>query len=334
LLAFASQESVRAQTLSLNDVIDDLRPMLARAIGEHVQLETRLEEALAPIRADEGQLGQVLVNLAVNARDAMPGGGRLTIETATIELGDHPAPGEGELEPGRYVQLLVSDTGMGMDPEVVERAFDPFFTTKGPGEGSGLGLSSVYGIVVQAGGRASLYSEPGRGTTFRAVFPAAEPTEAPRARHESTELPRITREWTVLVVEDEPSLRAVTARILERAGYRVLTAASGPDALELEQQTPQPIDLVLTDVVMPEILGPQLAAILKERRPDVGVIFTSGFARSALERDEHKLEAPVLQKPLSASELLAQVARVLEERSERPPSSTPATGRSSSLRRR
>jgi DNA-binding NtrC family response regulator len=135
-------------------------------------------------------------------------------------------------------------------------------------------------------------------------------------------------------VEDEPSLRAVTARILERAGYRVLTAASGPDALELEQQTPQPIDLVLTDVVMPEILGPQLAAILKERRPDVGVIFTSGFARSALERDEHKLEAPVLQKPLSASELLAQVARVLEERSERPPSSTPATGRSSSLRRR
>jgi PAS domain S-box-containing protein len=312
LLAFASQESARAETLSLNEVIADLRPILTRTIGEHVRLETRLQEEISPIRADEGQLGQVLVNLAVNARDAMPGGGRLTIETANVELDEDAAQRQGELEPGRYVRLLVSDTGTGMAPEVVERAFDPFFTTKGPGEGSGLGLSSVYGIVVQSGGRASIYSEPGRGTTFRAIFPAAGAAEARPARHESIEVPQLTQERTVLVVEDEPSLRAVIARILARAGYRVLTAASGPEALELEQQTAERIDVVLTDVVMPEMLGPQLAAILKERRPDVRVIFTSGFARSALERED-ALEGPVLQKPLSASELLAQIARTLEE---------------------
>jgi PAS domain S-box-containing protein len=313
LLAFASQESMRAETLSLNEVIDDLSPLLARTIGEHVRLETRLDPGLDPIRADEGQLGQVLVNLAVNARDAMPGGGRLTIETANIELDDDAAREQGDLQPGRYVQLLVSDTGTGMPPDVVERAFDPFFTTKGPGEGTGLGLSSVYGIVALAGGRASLYSEPGRGTTFRAIFPAAELTAPGPSRRESTQVPQISTRRTVLVVEDEPALRAVTTRILERAGYHVLSAPSGTEALELEQATTERIDVLLTDVIMPEMLGPQLAALLKDRRPDIRVIFASGFARSALEHDEHELEGPVLQKPVSASELLSEIARSLEE---------------------
>jgi CheY-like chemotaxis protein len=243
----------------------------------------------------------------------MPGGGHLTIETSNVTLDEGAARRQGELEPGRYVQLLVSDTGAGMPPEVVERAFDPFFTTKAPGEGTGLGLSSVYGIVVQAGGYASIYSEPGRGTTFRAIFPALEVATARPSRHESTELPRIATKRTVLVVEDEPSLRAVTARILERAGYHVLAAANGPEALELEQSTLDHIDVLLTDVVMPEMLGPQLVAILKERRPDLRVIFTTGFAPSALERDEHELAGPVLQKPLSASDLLTQIARTLGE---------------------
>ena len=310
LLAFARQETVRPVPVSLNDVVSDLESMLRRTLGEHVVLETSLAPALGAVLADAGQLAQVLVNLAVNARDAMPDGGRLIIETANVEIA--PEPGS-DLAAGHGVRLRVTDTGAGMAPEVLEHAFDPFFTTKADTTGTGLGLSTVYGIVTQAGGRASLYSEPGHGTAFTATFPvtdapalpAAPPALAPAQGDEAGGR-------TVLLVDDQPALRAVTARILGRAGYDVLAAANGPEALELAE-TRERIDVLLTDVVMPEMLGQQLAELLRERRPTVRVIFISGFARPALEHGGRPLDGPLLQKPFSAGELLAQVAETLRQ---------------------
>jgi len=313
LLAFARQESVRAEPVSMNEVITDLLELLARTIGEHVQLETMLAPDLDRVLADEGQLGQVLVNLAVNARDAMPDGGTLVVETANVGLLEHDAREHAGLRAGPHVQLRVTDTGTGMAPDVLEHAFDPFFTTKASGEGTGLGLATVYGIVTQAGGRAALYSEPGRGTTFSAIFPAVHGARpAPEAVGTALVLPAGRHAPTVLLVEDQPALRAVTARLLGRAGYNVLTAASGPDALALAEATAGRIDLLLTDVVMPDMLGQQLAVLLRERRPEIRIIFTSGFARPALEHGGHQLEGPLLQKPFSAGELLAQVAETLD----------------------
>ncbi|MHB1572269.1 MAG: ATP-binding protein, partial [Solirubrobacteraceae bacterium] len=296
--------------VSLNDVVADLTPLLQRTLGEHVLLELALAPALRSIHADPGQLGQVLVNLAVNARDAMPEGGRLVIETRdiSIEPDDRERP---EIEPGEYVQLTVTDTGAGMAPDVLERAFDPFFTTKPAGTGTGLGLAGVYGIVVGAGGHAALYSEPGHGTTFRARFPAlCKPAAAPGPA-EPAEPPRAPRESTILLVEDQAPLRAITTRILERAGYRVIGAASGPEALELAETAPS-LDLVLTDVVMPEMLGQRLAELLRETRPQLRVVFASGFARPALEQAGRVLDGPLLQKPFSSQELLALIAGELE----------------------
>jgi len=314
LLAFARQESVHGEPVSLNDVIADVREMLGRMVGDGVTLELQLDPALCCTLGDAGQLGQILVNLAVNARDAMPDGGRLIIETANVTLDDQDAREREEITPGRYAQLRVTDTGTGMPAEVLEHAFDPFYTTKGSVAGTGLGLATVYGIVVQAGGRATLYSEVGRGTTFQAIFPAAD--EAPAAAAPQTEPVDAGAgdqdRATVLVVEDQGPLRAVTARILERGGYRVLTAASGPEALELAAGTSGSIDVLLTDVMMPEMLGQQLAEHLRERRPDIRVIFTSGFARRALEQGGRPLDGPLLQKPISAAELLARVADALE----------------------
>ena len=313
LLAFARQESVRAEPLSLNEVIVDVRELLARTIGEHVQLETALADDLHPVLADEGQLGQVLVNLAVNARDAMPDGGRLIIETANVTLDEDDTREDAGLRSGPHVQMRVTDTGTGLAPDALEHAFDPFFTTKAAGGGAGLGLATVYGIITQAGGRATLYSEPGQGTTFSAIFPAVDGTRPDRAVvGTALELAPGRRAPTVLLVEDQPALRAVTARLLGRAGYSVLTAGSGPEALEAARATPGQIDLLLTDVVMPDMLGQQLAVLLHEERPQIRVIFTSGFARPALEHGGHQLAGPLLQKPFSAGELLAQVADTLD----------------------
>ena len=309
LLAFARQESVENEAVSVNAVVADLEDMLRRALGDHIELETRLAPAIGTVMADPGQLGQVLVNLAVNSRDAMPEGGRLVIETANVEIADEPGFG---LAPGPGVQLRVSDTGCGMPADVLERAFEPFFTTKSETSGTGLGLATVYGIVTQAGGHARLYSEPGIGTTFSATFPAVDAPlppapAAPSAAAAGDHAPA----GTVLLVEDQAALRAVTARILSRAGYDVRAAASGPEALELAE-TGGPIDVLVTDVVMSEMLGQQLAERLRERRPGLPVIFTSGFARPALERGSPALDGPLLLKPFSAAELLALVAETLD----------------------
>jgi two-component system cell cycle sensor histidine kinase/response regulator CckA len=316
LLAFARQEAVRSEPIQLNDVITDLLELLRRTLGEHVLLETGLDAKLLSMKADPGQIGQVLMNLAVNARDAMAGGGKLTIETLNVRV-DEFATGDlgdlGDLAPGWYVELVVSDTGVGMPPEVVDHAFDPFFTTKTSGEGTGLGLATVYGVVIAAGGTISLYSEPGHGTVLRMLFPALDDADMPASPSETAPPPRVAGEHTVLVVEDQAPLQAITARILTRAGYRVLTAASGPEALGMADATTGRIDVLLTDVIMPEMLGQVVAQRMKRNRPDLKVIFTSGFARPALEQGRGVLDGPLLQKPVPAADLLTQIAAILAE---------------------
>lgn len=311
LLAFARQETVRSEPVLLNQVVADLGELIARTIGEHVQLETELAADLLRVQADPGQIGQVLVNLAVNARDAMPNGGRLRIQTENVWLDAQDARDRGRLDSGWHVELVVTDTGSGMAPEVMEHAFDPFFTTKAPGEGTGLGLATVYGIITGIGGAVSLYSEPGRGTTLRALLPALDASHLPAGAAAVEEAPRAEGQQTVLVVEDQAPLRAITARTLARAGYRVLTAGNGPEALSVAAGTTDRIDVLLTDVVMPEMLGTVLAHTMSQTHPEMKVVFTSGFARPALEHGGRALDGPLLQKPVAAAELLRQIAAVL-----------------------
>ncbi|MGI5243519.1 PAS domain S-box protein [Dactylosporangium sp. CA-139066] len=307
LLAFARREVIRPKPLDVNRVVEEVQQMLTRSIGEHISLATDLTEPLPAVVADPGQLEQVLVNLAVNARDAMPAGGHLTIDTGLVQLGDGQPEG---LRPGHYVRIRVSDTGTGMPREVLEQAFEPFFTTKPSGEGTGLGLATVYGIVVQAGGTVHIYSEPGIGTTISILLPAsdAEPIAA--------EAGRVARPpghgQTILVAEDEPALREVTTRILRRGGYTVLAAADGVAALQLAAEHGGPIDLLLTDVVMPGMLGRVLAERLLRTRPSTRVLFMSGYAQPVL-TSNGILDPGVhlLEKPFTGADLLHAVGEQL-----------------------
>jgi nitrogen-specific signal transduction histidine kinase len=314
LLAFARREVVRPRPLSLNDVVTDIEQMLRRSIGEHITLDVRLQPGLPSITADPGQLDQVLVNLAVNARDAMPRGGTLTIETRGLAVDRDYTAGRPHLRTGRYVRLRVSDTGTGMPPEVIERAFEPFYTTKPAGKGTGLGLATVYGIITAAGGDLSIYSEPGLGTTFTILMPTtdAQPAEA----EEAAEPPRSDyRPGTVLAVEDEPALRDVLRRILAGAGHEVLIAADGPAALDLAQQHAGPIDVLLTDVVMPHMLGRDLAERFLALAPGACVLFMSGYARPALDmQGTLDPDVTLVEKPFSKTQLLAAVQQCLERR--------------------
>ncbi len=308
LLKFARREVVRPRVLDLNEVIADSEGMLRSAIGEHITLITRPGEILPPVTCDPGQIEQLLVSLSVNARDAMPSGGNLVIDTASAHLavGDHP-----DLTPGDYVRLRVSDSGQGMTPEVVERAFEPFFTTKASGEGTGLGLATVYGIVTQAGGSVSLTSEPGLGTTVTVLLPAGA-VEEPVA---PTPEPVVTAGHgeTLLVVEDEAALRDVAGRILSGAGYHVLTADGGSQALELAALHDGVIDLLVSDVVMPGMLGKELAERLVDVRPDTRVLYMSGYAQPVL-ASQGTLDPGValLEKPFTAAALLSAVRRRLD----------------------
>ncbi|HTW07150.1 MAG TPA: PAS domain S-box protein [Acidimicrobiales bacterium] len=311
LLAFARREVVRPQLLSVNDVVAEVEQLLRRTIGEHVELGISLAEDLWPVLADKGQLEQVLVNLAVNARDAMPGGGTLTIETQNVTVDEVYAAGNPGASPGRHVQLRVSDTGVGMDRDVVQRAFEPFFTTKPKGEGSGLGLATVYGIITQSGGAAHIYSELGMGTTIRALLPATE--EVTRLADQTVERRPPGGGETILVVEDEEGMRDVTVRILTRNGYRVLTAANGPTALELAARHDGHIDLLVTDVVMPQMLGKEVADRMGELRPGTRVLYMSGYAQPVL-GSQRTLEEGVtlIEKPFSEATLLDKVREVLK----------------------
>jgi CheY-like chemotaxis protein len=284
--------------------------MLRRTIGEHVELAVRLAGALPPVMADPGHVEQVLVNLAVNARDAMPGGGTLSIETDAVEVDDAWSAGMPELQHGSHVRLRVSDTGSGMSQEVVRRAFEPFFTTKPKGEGTGLGLATVYGIVTQAGGNVRVYSEPGMGTTMTVFLPATglDATAAASA----PAAPQRGDGEVVLVVEDEPAMREVTRRMLARNGYQVVSAASGQEALATLTHRLDRIDLLLTDVIMPRMLGKELAERLLATRPETRVLYMSGYAQPILDAGERLPDGMLLiEKPFSEHTLLAKVQQAL-----------------------
>ena len=312
LLAFSSRQALKPVVLDLNHLVKNVGKMLRRLIGENIQFTTEPAADLDAVCADPGQLEQVLVNLAVNARDAMPTGGKLTIETANVEHDpDYAREREAALL-RRFVMLAVSDTGIGMDEATKARIFEPFFTTKEPGKGTGLGLATVYGIVQQSGGFIWVYSEPGHGTTFKIYLPQVEaPLEGRAVGAAPGDLPRGTE--TILLVEDAAAVRAVTRQVLERQGYTVLEAAHGAAALQTAAGHPGPIHLLLTDVVMPVLSGRQLADQLARLRPDAKVLYASGYTDDAVVR-HGVLEAGIsyLQKPFTADSLARKVREVLD----------------------
>src|SRR5512134_274354 len=313
LLAFSRQQVLDLRVLEVNGVVEGVRNMLGRLLGEDVDLALRLDPAAGCLKADAGQLEQVIMNLVVNARDAMPGGGRLTIETAAVDLDAAYAQAHEPLGPGPYVLLAVSDTGCGMTADVKARVFEPFFTTKGPHQGTGLGLSTVYGIVKQSGGFIWVYSEPGQGTTFKIYLPRvaerAAPAPAPHAPA------AVGGRETILLVEDDAAVRRSTTQLLERMGYTVLAAARGEAALAIVSGSSRAIDLLLSDVVLPDLSGPQLARLLDGLRPGIRVLFMSGYADAAIVR--HGIldaGASFLQKPAMPDALARKIREVLDNR--------------------
>ena len=317
LLAFSRKQILQPTALDLSALVAGMRQMLGRLIGEHVNLIFALASDLVAVRADAGQLEQVLMNLVVNARDAMPTGGRLTIETANVDL-DHSAGGPQVIvRAGSYVSLTVSDNGIGMSEETKQRLFEPFFTTKEQGKGTGLGLATVYGIVKQSGGHVSVYSEPGLGTTFKVYLPHADgqnevdtPVASDRAIAVGTE--------TVLVVEDEDAVRLLTCTILERAGYRVFDAANPRQAETLFAQDVDRFNLLVTDVIMPGDSGPALFARLERQRPDLKALYVSGYTNETItHQGQLKPGVEFLQKPFTAEALTQRVRKVLDHASSR-----------------
>jgi two-component system, cell cycle sensor histidine kinase and response regulator CckA len=310
LLAFARQEVIQPRVLNINDVVESVEQLLVRTLGEHVELITDLAANLDFVLADPGQIEQVLINLAVNARDAMPRGGKLTIQTTSTDI-DQTTVGHPELPPGRYVAIRVSDTGTGIPKDVVDRVFEPFFTTKPKGEGSGLGLATVYGVITQAGGRVRIYSEPGMGTIVTALLPITEQNPAAGVAAPPAE-PQRGHGETVLVVEDEAAMREVTRRILARNGYHVVAAASGHEALNMLASQLEHIDVLLTDVVMPHMQGKELADKISVLQPAARVVFMSGYtqgllgAQGVLEPGVHLIE-----KPFSEATLLTKLHEIL-----------------------
>jgi signal transduction histidine kinase/CheY-like chemotaxis protein len=310
LLIFARRDVIRPQVLNLDTVITTVEEMLHRTIGEHVELVTSLAGDLWPILADPGQMEQVLVNLAVNARDAMPAGGTLTIDTGNITVDADTIAGGSAARKGRNVRLRVSDTGTGMPTDVAQHVFEPFFTTKQDRGGTGLGLATIYGIVTQADGDIHIYSEPGRGTTFAITLPVT--AEAAIQVAEPVPYQRAPKGETVLIVEDEEALREVTRRIFTRNGYTVITAANGPEALRIAGGHPGEIHLLVTDVVMPHMLGKEVAEKMRLIKPEIEVVFMSGYARPVL-ASQGRLEPGValVGKPFSEADLLAVAGQVL-----------------------
>jgi len=302
---------LQPMVLSLNDLAQDIENMLVRLIGEDVQLRLGLSPGAGNVRADAGQIQQVLMNLVVNARDAMPTGGKLLLETANADLTEQYAELHQPVIPGRYVMLAVSDTGTGMDAETRARIFEPFFTTKEKGRGTGLGLSTVYGIVKQSGGYVWVYSEPGRGTTFKLYFPRVDaPAEIPAPPREAATL---TGTETILLAEDDEMLRPLAKGLLKKLGYTVLDAENAERALGLASAHAGPIHLLVADVVMPGASGRELARQLAESRPDTKVLYVSGYTDDAIVH--HGMLEPglnFLQKPFNPGALARKVREVLD----------------------
>jgi two-component system cell cycle sensor histidine kinase/response regulator CckA len=314
LLAFGRKQVLQPRKLSLSGVIREMEPMLRRLIGEHIRLDTRLAPGGCDIHADLGQIEQVVLNLAVNARDAMPDGGSLLfaieeVEVAATAAGSDPS---GELPPGPYVQLTVTDTGIGMGPEVLERLFEPFFTTKERGQGTGLGLATVHGIVHQSGGRIHAESEPGRGSRFTILLPRAQGIEEP-APAVWTGRRSSSGSEVVMLVEDEDNIREPAIEILESRGYLVLAAPDAAQALATAERHAGPIHILVTDVVMPGLSGSQLAEQLARRRPGLRVLYISGYPEDAI--SHHGVLHPeqhFLQKPFPPGQFLEKIREVLD----------------------
>ena len=313
LLAFSRRQIMAPRVLDLNEIVQGLSKMLRRLIGEDIELITVLAPDLGRVQADPGHVEQVITNLVVNARDAMPEGGRLVIETANVTLDRQYAKRHPGSPPGRYVMLAVSDTGVGMTQEVKAHLFEPFFTTKEQGKGTGLGLSTVYGIVKQHGGAVWVYSEPGKGATFKIYLPRFESVEADELDHGRVVQPPRGVE-TVFVVEDDQGVRLALVRILEQLGYRVLQASNGPDALRQAQEHRGPIHLLLTDVVMPRMSGKRLSESFADIHPESKVMFMSGYTDNfivhggILDKD-----VAFLQKPFTLEGVASQVRQVLDK---------------------
>jgi two-component system, cell cycle sensor histidine kinase and response regulator CckA len=312
LLAFSRQQPLAAIPLDLNPIVTAMEPMLRRLISEDIEIVTVLDTRLHRVKADPTQVEQVLMNLAVNARDAMESGGRLTIETGNVELDEAYAATHPDAEPGSFAMLAVSDTGHGMDAETLSHAFEPFYTTKAVGKGTGLGLATVYGIARQSGGHVAVYSEPGRGTTFKVYLPPTDqPDAGPVATDPSHDRGRGSE--TIVLVEDEPSLRSVIHDLLREGGYTVIVGESPEASVEAAEAHAGPIHLVLTDLVMPGISGSKAAARVRGAHPGAKVLYMSGYTSSGAGHQGGLPQGhPFLQKPFSIDVLLRKVREVLD----------------------
>ena len=311
LLAFSRKQIIEPKVLDLNTVVGDMGRLLQRVIGEDVEMELNLSRSLGRVKADPHQIGQVLMNLVVNARDAMPAGGKLTITTDNIVLDETYARMHLGVGVGRHVMLAVSDTGMGMSTEVQTRLFEPFFTTKPAGKGTGLGLASVYGIVKQSGGNIWVYSELGHGTTFKVYLPETEGASSDITPSPAIAAP-VQSEATILLVEDNPALEQIARRILVRYGFTVLSATSADEAVRVSRSHAGTIDLLLSDVVMPGQSGPSLATLLKTERPEMRVLHMSGYTDDAVVRHGALSgTAAFLQKPFTPEGLSRKIQEVL-----------------------
>jgi CheY-like chemotaxis protein len=311
LLAFSRKQVLQPAVLDLNEAVSDLQKMLARVIGEDIELIATLHPSLMPVKADPGQVEQVLINLAINARDAMPQGGRLSMETSNLQL----SPEQGrdlDLPAGYYAMLKVSDTGHGMDAATLPHIFEPFFTTKPMGKGTGLGLSTVYGIVKQSGGSIQVQSEVGQGTVFCVYLPAEHGAVQLKKRSARDAIVAGGSE-TILIAEDEPDLRELTRIFLRDYGYDVIEAASAEQALQIAEAFPGPIHLLLTDVIMPGMSGRQLAERIHKNRPQTKIIYMTGYTDDMVV--QHKVLEPgvnMLQKPFTRLDLAKKVRSTLE----------------------
>jgi signal transduction histidine kinase/ActR/RegA family two-component response regulator len=326
LLAFSRKQVLELQVLDPNQTVRNMVKMLRVLIGEDIELVTSLADQIGRLKADPGQLEQVIMNLAVNARDAMPGGGKLIVETQSCELDEAYAATHSEVAAGSYVQIAMTDTGSGMSKETLEHIFEPFFTTKEPGKGTGLGLATVYGIVKQSRGHITVYSEPGVGTTFKIYFPSLDKSVPLPVAQPLAAAPK--GEGTVLLVEDEAALRVLAAESLKRLGYTVLQAGNGLEALAVADHHSGKIDVVVTDIVMPRMGGPELAKKLCHKREGVAVIFMSGYTEAAaIENAEIGMDAILLNKPF-ATEALARKINEVQQRAAAQKSAGAAAGSS------